>query len=383
MRPALLVAAFFTMALIAETAALGPAVPGVSRQLGMSLATAGMLTPIHGAGALAGIVWWGRAQGRVPSSRLLAVGTVLLLAGALGVVANPGAAGSTEPGATAGLVAVTARPGMFALLAGAVLSLGLGFGLLDAGINTVVAARGVGPGMLNALHGTYGLAAIGFPLLVGLANLRLAYVVVALGCLVLLAPLRVAPRLRRPPEDGGAAAARSRPWVVMITIAMGVEVGTGAWAAAHLVGLGRSDQVASTAVAGYFAAFTATRFVLAPLASRTDPARIVRGGLLVAAAAATAALVAPWPVVAWVLVGIGVGPVFPTTLSWLVRSHTDDRAATRLMVGGALGGTLLPAAIGGLVALAGTGAIPVSIAATALASWALARRLPGLRPARG
>ncbi len=157
--------------------------------------------------------------------------------GALGVVTNPGAAGSTEPGATAALVAVTAQPGMFALLATAVSALGLGFGLLDAGINTVVAARGIGPGMLNALHGTYGLAAIGFPLLVGLADLRLAYVVVAVGCLVLLAPLRVAPRLRRPPADGGAAAARSRPWVVMITIAMGVEIGTGAWAAVHLAGV--------------------------------------------------------------------------------------------------------------------------------------------------
>jgi len=61
LRPALLVAAFLTMALIAESAALGPAVPGVSRQLGMSLATAGMLAPVHGAGALAGILWWGRA----------------------------------------------------------------------------------------------------------------------------------------------------------------------------------------------------------------------------------------------------------------------------------------------------------------------------------
>lgn len=383
MRPALLVAAFLTMVLIAETAALGPAVPGVSRQLGMSLATAGMLAPIHGAGALAGILWWGRAQGRVPSARLLAVGTLLLLAGALGVVANPGAAGSAEPGATAALTAVTARPGMFALLAVAVLALGLGFGLLDAGINTVVAARGMGPGLLNALHGTYGLAAIGYPLLVGLADLRLAYVVVAVGCVVLLAPVRVAPRLRRPPKDGGAAAARSRPWVVMITIAMGVEIGTAAWAAAHLVGLGRPDETASAAVAGYFAAFTATRFVLAPLASRIDPARVVRGGLLIAAVAASAALVTPWPVLAWVLVGIGVGPVFPTTLSWLVRSHTDDRAATRLMVGGAVGGTLLPAAIGGLVAVAGTGAIPAAIAAIALGAWGLARRMPGLQPVRG
>lgn len=383
MRPALLVAAFLTMALIAESAALGPAVPGVSRQLGISLATAGMLAPVHGAGALAGILWWGRAQGRVPSSRLLAVGTLLLLAGALGVAANPGGAASPEPAATAVLTATAARPAVFALLALAVFALGLGFGLLDAGINTVVAARGMGPGMLNALHGTYGLAAIGYPLVVGLADLRLAYVVVAVGCVVLLAPIRAAPPLRRPPADGGAAAARSRPWVVMITMAVGVEIGTAAWAAAHLVALGRSDEAAGAAVAGYFAAFTATRFVLAPLASRTDPARVVRGGLLLSAVAAAAAFVGPWPVLAWVLVGIGVGPVFPTTLSWLVRSHEDDRAATRLMVGGAVGGTLLPAAIGGLVAVVGTSAIPASIAVIGLGAWGLARRMPGLPPVRG
>lgn len=169
----------------------------------------------------------------------------------------------------------------------------------------------------------------------------------------------------------------------MITVAMGVEIGTAAWAATHLVGLGRSDAEASTAVAGFFAAFTAVRFVLAPFADRFDPSRLVRGGLLLAAAAAGLAWLGPWPTAAWLLVGVGIGPVFPTTLVWLVRSHEDDRAATRLMVGGAIGGTLLPAAIGGLVAVLGTGVIPPAIASIAVAAWALARRLPGLRPATG
>lgn len=377
-----LVAAFLTMALIAEAAALGPAVPGVATTLGLSLATAGMLAPLHNAGALLGILWWGRSQGRVPAGRVLAVGATLLLAGALLVIANPGA-GEVEVAATASLVAPDARWAPFIALVVAVLLLGLGFGLLDAGINTVVAADGIGVGTLNALHGTYGLAAIGFPLLVGLADLRAVYVVVAVGCLLLLAPVRQATPLRRPPRDGGAAHARSRPWVMMITVAMGVEIGAAAWAAAHLVGEGRADDTASAAVAAYFAAFTATRFVLAPLASRTDPSRVVRGGLLLAAAAALAAWIGPWPVAAWVVVGIGIGPVFPTTLAWLVASHEDDRAATRLMVGGAVGGTLLPAAIGGAVALVGTGAIPVAIALIAVAAWSLARPLPGLQPTTG
>lgn len=367
------------MALIAEAAALGPAVPGVAGRLGVSLAAAGMLTPLHNAGALLGIVWWGRAQGRVPSSRLLVAGTLLLLAGAIVVVANPGATGPPQSGLPGVLDA--SRPGPLVVLLVAAVLLGLGFGLVDAGINTVLAHRGVGPGLLNALHGTYGLAAIGFPLVVGFVDLRAAYVVVAVGCLLLLRPLRTAPPLRRPPADGGAAAARSRPWVVMLGVAMGVEIGTGAWAAAHLVGLGESQAAASTTVAGIFAAFTATRFALAPFARRTDPARVVRGGLLLAGVAALAAWFGPWPTVAWVLVGVGIGPVFPTTLSWLVASHEDDRAATRLMLGGAVGGTALPAAVGGLVAVFGTAAVPAAIAAIAGAAWALARRLPGLRPA--
>ena len=373
-------AAFLAMGLIAQTTALGPAAPGVAGVLGLSAATAGMLVPVHNAGSLLGILWWGRAQGRVPSARVLVLGVGLLLTGAVLVVLNPGAAAS-EVEANGVLVASDPRVGAFAGLVGAALLLGLGFGLLTAGVNTVVTARGVGAGVLNAMHGTYGGAAILFPLVVGFRDLRTVYVIVALGCLVLFAPIRRAQPLRRPPADGGAANRRSRPWVVMLTVAMGVEVGTGAWAATHLVGAGRAEDTASAAVAGFFAAFTAARFLLAPIAGRTDPARIVRGGLVLAAVAALAATITPLSVVAWVLVGIGIGPVFPTTLAWLLGSHQDDRATTRLMVGGAIGGTLLPAAIGGVVAVVGTGAVPVAVAAIALAAWALARRLPGLVPA--
>lgn len=368
-----LAASFLSLALVAQVAALGPAAPGVAARLGVSLAAAGMLVPLHSAGALAGILWWGRAQGRVPSRRLLVVGTVLLLGGALLVATNPGAAAALPTGTGDGRTGA-----LVVLLVGAVV-LGLGFGLLDAGVNTVVTAHGASTGLLNALHGAYGLAAIGYPLLVGLTSLRLTYVVVALGCLGLFAPLRRAPDLRRPPADGGAAARRSRPWMVMIAVAMGVEVGTAGWAAAHLVGLGRSEAAASTAVAGFFAAFTASRFLLAPVADRFEPARLVRGGLLLAAGAAVLAWLGPWPAVAWCLVGIGIGPVFPTALAWLVGSHQDDRAATRLMVGGALGGTVLPAAVGGVVAVLGTVAIPPAIAGIAVLAWSIARRVPAGR----
>lgn len=373
-------AAFLAMALIAQTTALGPAAPGVAGVLGLSAAAAGMLVPVHNAGSLVGILWWGRAQGRVPSSRILVVGVALLLAGALLVAVNPGAAASRALPEGA-LVAVGPRTGAFVGLVVAALLLGLGFGLLTAGVNTVMAARGEGAGVLNAMHGTYGGAAILFPLVVGFRDLRTVYVIVAVGCLLLFAPIRRAQPLRRPPADGGAADRRSRPWVVMLTVAMGVEVGAAAWAATHLVGAGRAEDTASATVAGFFAAFTAARFLLAPIAGRTDPSRIVRGGLVLAAVAAIAATITPFAVVAWVLVGVGIGPVFPTTLAWLLGAHEDDRATTRLMVGGAIGGTLLPAAIGGVVAVVGTGAVPVAVAAIALAAWALARRLPGLVPA--
>lgn len=376
-----LAGSFLALALVAQVASLGPAGPAVAGRLGISLATAGMLVPIHSVGALIGILWWGRAQGRVPSSRLLAAGTLLLLAGAVLAAVNPGGSGPPQPDAI--VFVDLSRPGAFAVLALGVVLLGLGFGLLGAGVNTVLTASGVGPGLLNLLHGTYGLASIGFPLLVGLADMRAVYLLVAVGCVALLVPMRAAPPLRRPPADGGVAAARSRPWVVMLAVAMGVEIGSAGWAAPHLVGLGRTPAEASTAVAGFFAAFAAVRFLLAPFVHRRDPAQVVRGGLLLAAVAAVAAWVGPWPTAAWLLVGIGIGPVFPTTLAWLTGAHTDDRAATRLMVGGAVGGTLLPAGIGGLVALLGTGAIPAAIAVIAVAAWALARRLPGLDAAEG
>ena len=54
----------------------------------------------------------------------------------------------------------------------------------------------------------------------------------------------------------------------MFGVAIGVEIGTAAWAATHLVSTGLDDGSAATAVSGYFAAFTAVRLVMAWVGDR-------------------------------------------------------------------------------------------------------------------
>ena len=67
------------------------------------------------------------------------------------------------------------------------------------------------------------------------------------------------------------------PFVLFIGVAVSLEIGISVWAPTHLVAEGRGVEAAATVVGIYFGAFTATRFLVAPLAARWDLGQLVRG----------------------------------------------------------------------------------------------------------
>lgn len=375
--------------------AYGAAVPGISEASGVDVSVVGQLATVHAVGAALGLVIWIVLSRRRPT-RTVAVGAVtLLLTGALAIAANPLAAR-----VQAGVVA-------FAILVFTVALVGFAFGIGMVATNSVLANASGSARLLGAANGMYGLGAVVLPFVVGVADLRTAAIVVAGLAVVTLPTLRSVPNLseqleasrvrsaadrsaRRTGRGNDAASlpslreilARlwfgngSRPWVWMFGVAIGVEVGTGAWAATHLVGRGVSEARAALAVSGFFAAFTAARFAMAALGDRLAPRMVVVGCNLVAAATAGLAALVPLPSYAWALVGLGVGPVFPTSLAWLTRVTGDPDGARRMTVGGAIGAVVLPGGIGLLVGVAGPSLIPWSIAILALITAALAVRLP-------
>ncbi len=364
---AYLVGAFGAMFLTAEGTALGAAVPTVTRVTGVDVALVGQLAVAHGLGSLLGILLWGRVQGRWPARRAMAVGAACMLAGAAAVVANPAAGTTTlqSGGAT-----------MLALLAASLVVVGTGFGILVTAVNTVAAQAGMSPAMLNAMHGTFGVGAIGFPVLAGRTDLGTVFLVVfVLAAAATPLLLRTPPVRRAPPSSTAGRAAL--PFVLFIGVAVSLEIGISVWAPTHLVAAGREVEAAATVVGLYFGAFTATRFLVAPLAARWDLGRLVRWSVVLAGTASLSAAVVPE--VGWIIAGIGIGPLFPTTLAWMARATGDDHAATRLYLGAMIGGLVGPGALGVVVGVVGASAIPAALAAVAAAGWLLARALPDVR----
>ena len=73
----------------------------------------------------------------------------------------------------------------------------------------------------------------------------------------------------------------------------------------------------------------------------------------------------------YLVVGLGAAPIFPTLLAWFA-SRLPVRASPLMLTAGSLGGALIPALIGVLVAQVGPLAVPLTVAADALLLGALA-----------
>lgn len=342
----------------------GPAIPAVVSRFGLSAGAAGWALSAHFVGALIGVLATPALRRRMPDR--------VFLGGSLVVMA-------------VGLAAFAAAPAWLLAVAAAFLA-GTGWGGIDVGVNEVF-TESYSHGMLNVLHALFGVGAIFGPLLVGALGAGYVWGFVLVGALsaALLLAFRGIAGGPQPAQRGGATRVASvwrmiALFMVFYVLHVGVESGVGGWETGHLVHLGWSVAAAATATSTFWLSMTLTRFAVAPLARWLSAQQIVLGGtalMLVGSIGAHWAALAP---VAYVLVGVGVAPLFPTGLVWLKQVLPHVPNIIPYVIALSMLGGLAPTALGTTADVFSLDAIPTALtvlsAVCLLAAVVIAMRRP-------
>jgi fucose permease len=336
-----------------------------------------------------------------------AVGRLIRRLGAAAVLATAGSCA-----ALAG-IGYAAAPGLWLILSVGPL-VGAAAGMMDGGLNTVVALTGR-PRLLNLLHGFYGVGTAIGPLVVTVAILagswRPAYLVlaaldvVAASCWAIYrrsvpAPAAsVAPAGAGPADEPDETDQPTQGWsrrrvvavlalgLVVFFVYTGLEVSAGQWETSYVRGhLGLSASAAGLASFGYWGALTAVRIGLALPAKAPSAHTVIRYGLLLSIVACGLIWWQPDDVVvvlAFALLGASLAGVFPALIAVTPQRIGAERAqhAIAWQVGAAAaGGSGISAVIGLLIDSTSLTVLGPALVALSLilfcANWALTALAP-------
>lgn len=258
---------------------------------------------------------------------------------------------------------VVTVPSWYAVLA-ALLCVGFGIAVVDAGLNTYVASLPNNTAKLNYLHAFYGVGALIGPLLASTiigVGLRWNRVYAVLATIALLLALSFASMFRRAQgtqaeshgeqhATGNVMAATLRlpiVWIaaVFLLLYVGVEVSIGSWTFSFLTEeRGEGVLLAGRLVSSYWGGLTLGRLVLGGAAKRLGNTRLIQlclAGLVVG-------LLLLWIGRVWIvaalglaLAGFSLGPIFPTMIA-VIAQLVPSR--------------LLPSTIGFMTSLGAAGA---------------------------
>ncbi len=360
----------------------GPLLPLIREQFSLGSVETGFLVSALPAGSIVAILLCARLQGRVPA-RLLLQGSCAFL--------------------VVGLSGLALAPWWWLLLVSGV-AVGLGYGGATTLANGVVAAAYASRRstfLLNLQNGIFGLGAVLGPVCVAVlpqGSGRLAwlgYVPVAVLAAVLFAALpltslaspermsrgeatRPGGPSRENVRSGGRLSALSPEnvrvrsgsgrlggFALLFACFVAVEISTAAWATTHLDAVGAGVTAVALATSVFYLGLATGRLGAALIGLRVDPGPLLVGTTILATAALALTYLAPLGGAAYFLVGLTIGPVFPTGLAWvsLDQPHARHPIATVLVVGN-LGGFLLPPLVGAVIAAVGAQAAPLPISIT-------------------
>lgn len=335
----------------------GVAWPSVSEEFNRPIAQLGFVSFAYGSGYTIATLSVGSL------ARRYRAGLILLASSFLGAVV---------------LTFVAISPGWPTFLVG-MLVLGLVGGSNDGVANTWVAIRR-GAGSMGLLHATFGVGAILGPLVVaGLigagVSWRIAFAALAVGQLVYAGGMFVWGRQAEVPEQasatgkGGLGLSAPLFWSLAVFFAYaGVGGGAAIWAFTYLTeyeayGAGAGGII----VAAYWGGFTASRFVLGWIGDRIDPNRILRWSSVATVFWLFVFWVSPAPaiaVIALIVAGFSHGPIFPLEILLTPRrfgtGHTANVVGFEIAAAN-IGGAVLPALIGVLVAQWDLGVVPPAL----------------------
>jgi fucose permease len=334
---------FFLIGLVLTI--VGPTVPAIRRTFDLDLAAAGLIFVAQSGGYLAAIP----------------------LAGYLADVRGRRVTAALSGGVlAAGALLMALAPSWPVLLAGSVLS-GIGFACADVAANALVSDAS-GPQKtvpMNLAHAFFALATLLGPL--GLGTLlsagvswRAAYLAVGVAALpvLVIVPVVPLPAYRAEPLPGlpafGRLLRREEIWraALVLGLYVGAEVSIAGWLVTFLQQqFGWSEAMGAWALSGYWGGFLAGRLVISASARRLAPGRLLIACCAGALGSSLLGAGAPLPVIAaacYTLTGASIAGIFPTVLAvTLQRFPAYTGAVTAILImGGAVGSTLLPGMLG-------------------------------------
>ena len=336
-------------------ASYGPSIPHITHRFQVNVSVAGLIVTANFLGEVIGLLAMGLTHARWRLGRRLAFGTTLFGVGLLAAAAAP-----TWP-----------------LLLVAVFALGIGAGGLVVLINLYYATRfgRRSPAMLSLVNTAYGTGTFIGPAAVALTSgYSIVFAVVGvgvLGCVLFLgrAEDEAAARDLAPPPLSRWTLGLVVAFALLLFVYEGLEAGVGTWEATDLLSFGASTQFAAAATSLFWGAFTVGRVITAPLAVRWTPQRILVPAFIISTLLLIGIRAQVAPPLLFAVVGLCAAPIFPVAVSWMTRVIPNAATLTTYAILGAvIGSALVPAALGGLIELAGAKQLPLGVAACAVAS---------------
>lgn len=261
---------------------------------------------------------------------------------------------------TGALVIYALSPDWFVMVASGTL-LGLGIGLIDAGVNTYIATDQRNANLAGFLHAFYGIGALlGPTVATTLLSLNLSWRIIylvfatAVGVVVVgmlwavisnYAPMNK-PITRSSIDSGASIQAVLTTPIVLIAgllslVTVGTEASVGNWAYSVQVSRDTPALLAGYSISAYWMGMTTGRVGMGWAVRQLGAARTLDYSLVIL----TAGLVVWWllPGQLWSLpvIGLGLGAIFPLTI-WLMPQRVPEQ--------------IVPAAIGFLTSVASLGA---------------------------
>lgn len=334
------------VALGLTTGSLGPTLPALASQTNSSVSAISYLFTFRSLGYVCGSLRGGKLFDRYPANTVM--GIMILMA-------------------VAALSLVPLVSQLWLLLA-LMFALGVAESSFDVGANTLlvrVHGKRVAP-FMNAMHACFGVGALIAPLIV--AQLTLSghaatqtYFVLA----VLLLPIAgFTFRQRSPhaPEGHRVDTAESKTRFTMFSLVLflflyvGAEVGFAGWIFTYAVATSLGSVAAAAYLTSLFwGSLTLGRILMVPLAARVKPESILAVSLAAAVLSLLLMMVGSNSllVISLTTVGLGisVASIFPATLSFAgLHMTVSGRVTGWFIVGSSMGATLIPLAIGQLLA---------------------------------
>lgn len=336
------------------------------------LGSVGVLVAALMLGSLASSLASGWVLARLPAASYCALGSLLAFAGLLGYLGPP-----------------------WPFVVVATFVLGVGSGMLTAGLNTFVAAH-YPASRMNWLHAFYGLGSSLGPFLFTLWALSLGlpwrwtYAGIA-GVYLGLVALMLGYRRHWPPLRFRAAAGAQLRAGLRATLGLGAawlgmallfthtgtSVSSGQLSSSLFnAGRGVTAEVAGNAAALYWACVTLGRLLFGTVVDRVGSVRLLR---LCTAGTILGALVlwlAPTPLTGFVglaLMGLTLAPVYPTSISQtpqLVGPTLSAHAIGLQVAAGSLGSAALPGVLSGAADWGGAALIAPGLVVFALVQFA-------------